>query len=84
MNTILDYRPNHIKTHLDHVEVGTRSLKALTSAAKKVFESAEHAARITVVVLMMSLVIISATNVLEAQRVTAHYNNAISEIVVPW
>jgi hypothetical protein len=83
MNNTTNIPNNHIRTHLDNVESITGLIKPVTSVAKKVFESAEHAARIAVTVLMLSLVVVSATTVFEAHKVTAQYSNAISKIVVP-
>jgi len=80
MNTTSDYSDNHIRTELDYADISTRILRPLTSVAKKLFESAKHAASIAVVVLVASLVIFSLTKVVESEIVTAHYCDAIVQL----
>ena len=83
MNNTPNIPNGHIRTDFNYAEYSSPILKSLTSVAKKVFESAEQAARIAVVVVMVTLVVCSLKNIVESQRVTAQYGDAIAKVVFP-
>ena len=80
MNITSDYSDHHIRTELDYAEITSSTLKSFRSLAKKLVASAEHAASIAVIVLLVSLVILSFARVVESERVTAHYGDAVSHV----
>ena len=82
MNTTSDYSGNQIRAELDYEKISTCILRPLIALAKKLFESAEHAVSIAVVVLVVSLVIFSLTQVVESQIVTAHYCDTIAKVIL--
>ena len=81
MNNASNASTNQINTQVDYAEGSRGLLKSLTLAAKMVFESAEHASKIAVVVLGVTLAVISLTRLMDCGTVTAQYCEAISEMV---
>ena len=82
MNNASNVSTNQINTQVDYAEGSRGLVKSLKSAARTLFESAEHASKVAVVVLGITLAVISLTRLMDCGTVTAQYCEAISKVVV--
>jgi len=83
MSTLSMHPIEYLRLHL-HYEEGRRGLRAsVGSFVKKVFEYAEKAPAIAVVLLTVALVMFGFMKIGESASVAASYDAAIAEMVLP-
>ena len=82
MNTTSNYSTKPIRAGLNYAENSRGLVRSITSVAKTLFESAEHASKIAVVALGITLAVISLTKVVDSGTTAAQYCDAISQMVV--
>ena len=70
----------YLRLHAHYEGVWTRVLR---SFIKKVFESSEQAATITVFILTVGLVVFSCRIIVQSASIAASYNSVINEVVFP-
>ena len=80
MNNVSNYSTDHIRNQLGCAAGEKGVIKSLTKMAKELIESAEHAARITVAVLVISLLIFSLTKIVDSGVYIAQYCDAIAKM----
>ena len=83
MTTLSNHPIEYLRLHVHHEGIWTKLLTSLGSFVKKVFESAEQAATILVVLLTIGLVVIGFMKIGESASVAASYDVAITEMVFP-
>ena len=81
MSVASNYSNNHFRTQLGFTECRGGMTASLRSVFGKVFESAEKAAAIAVIALVLSLVTIAFMTLEEFSTVTAQYCDAIPKVV---
>ena len=81
MNNRSNFSINHTKSQFDYAKSEKGVFKSIIRMVKGLFESAEHAARITVVILVISLMIFSITKVVETEILAGQFCDMISEMV---
>jgi hypothetical protein len=83
MSTLSIHPIEYLRHHVHFEGVWTRVLTSLGSLVKKVFESSEQSAAITVLLLTVGLVIFSSMTIVQSALFAASYNSAINEVVFP-
>ena len=83
MSTLSIHPVKYLKAHLHYEEIRTQLVTSLGSVAKRVFNSSEQAAAITVVLLTVGLVILAGMKITEFAAVVAGYEAVITEMVLP-
>ena len=83
MSTLSSHPVEYLKLHVHYEEIRTRLLYSVGSVVKKVFNSSEQAAAISVVLLTVGLVILSCMKITEFAAVVAGYESVITEMVLP-
>ena len=83
MSTLSSNPVEYLKLHVHYEELRTRLLSSVGSVVKKVFNSSEQAAAITVVLLTVGLVILACMKITEFAAVVAGYEAVITEMVLP-
>ena len=83
MSTLSNHPVEYLKIHVHYEQLRTRLLPSVGSVVKKVFNSSEQAAAITVVLLTVGLVILSYMKITEFAAVVAGYEAVITEMVLP-
>lgn len=69
--------------HMDFGVLCKRSLALFVTFANKVFDMAEKVATVAAVFLAVGLIVFAFMQLREAAFVTAGFNNAIAEMVIP-
>ena len=83
MSTLSNHPVEYLKIHVHYEQLRARLLYSVGSVVKKVFNSSEQAAAITVVLLTVGLVILSCMKITEFAAVVAGYESVITEMVLP-
>ena len=83
MSTLSNHPVEYLKIHVHYEQLRTRLLSSVGSVVKKVFNSSEQAAAISVVLLTVGLVILSCMKITEFAAVVAGYEAVITEMVLP-
>ena len=83
MSTLSSHPVEYLKLHVHYEEIRTRLLSSVGSVVKKVFNSSEQAAAITVVLLTVGLVILACMKIIEFAEIAAGYEAVITEMVLP-
>ena len=83
MSALSIHPVEYLKAHLHYEETRTRVLSSLGLVARKVFNSSEQAATITVTLLTVGLVVFACMRITETASVAASFNSAITEITCP-
>ena len=83
MSTLSNHPVEYLKVHVHYEQIKTRLLSSVGSVVKKVFNSSEQAAAITVVLLTVGLVILAGMKIIEFAEVAAGYEAAITKMVLP-
>ena len=83
MSSLSTHPVEYLKLHLHYEENRKRLRSSLGSVARKVSNSSEQAATISVVLLTVGLVIFAYMRITETASLTARFDAAITEMVPP-